>query len=56
MSLSIPPGSDFIFQVVKVNDNSWNVVDTRTQGVVANFATQSLARDDAVTRNQGAHG
>lgn len=52
MSLMIPPGSDFVFHVVRVSDSSWNVLDSRTRTVVANHATQALAKADAITRNQ----
>lgn len=54
--LEIPPGSDFIFQVVvhQPADGTFDVVDTRTNPptFAANFATQPLAAADAVTRNQ----
>ena len=51
------PFNDHVFMVEKhmvagVWDTTYDTVDTRTQAIVANTATQPLARADAVTRNQ----
>jgi len=38
VSLQIPPGSDFVFQVVLGTPSEWRVMDTRTKDIVATFA------------------
>jgi len=48
---------DSIFWAVKhmvagVHDGTWDVIDTRTKAVLANFATAELASPDVIARNK----
>jgi hypothetical protein len=48
---------DSIFWVVRhmvsgVHDGTFDVIDTRTKAVVANFATVALAGADSIARNK----
>jgi hypothetical protein len=51
--LGLQPTEDHVFQVVihQPADGTFDVMDTRTKAIVANFATQPLAAADAITRN-----
>ena len=47
----IPPGSDFVFQVVPHGDGTYDCVDTRTLAVFSNHVTLEAAQAQCVTKN-----
>jgi hypothetical protein len=50
-AVGLPLGSGHVFQVVPHGDDTFDVMDTRTKAIAANFATQLLAAADAISRN-----